>query len=180
MSDASILFQTTTIGPLELRNRLAVAPMTRVSATEDGCATQQMAEYYGRFAAGGFAMVIVEATYVDEQYSQGYHFQPGLANDRQRDAWKQVVDAIHAGGALAVMQFVHAGALNQGRNSAYPQGSIAPSAVKPKGTKLTFYRGEGEYDVPREITPDEIAAVKGAFAAAAVRALEAEIGRAHV
>ena len=57
--------------------------------------------------------IITEATYVDQGHSQGYHFQPGLANDRQRDAWKQVVDAIHAGGALAVMQFVHAGALNQ-------------------------------------------------------------------
>jgi 2,4-dienoyl-CoA reductase-like NADH-dependent reductase (Old Yellow Enzyme family) len=173
VSDASILFQPTTIGPLTLRNRLAVAPMTRVSATDDGCATPQMAEYYSRFAKGGFAMIIVEATYVDEQRSQGYLFQPGLANDRHLEAWKQVVDAIHAGGALAVMQFVHGGALNQGRNSAYPQDAIAPSAVKPKGTKLTFYRGEGEYDVPREITREEIAEVKGAFASASVRALEA-------
>ena len=173
MADTSVLFQPTQIGPLTLKNRLAVAPMTRVSATEDGCATPEMAAYYGKFARGGFAAIITEATYVDQQYSQGYHYQPGLANDAQRDAWKAVVDEIHAGGALAIMQFVHAGALNQGRNSGYPEGSIAPSAVKPKGTKLTFYRGEGEYDVPREITVDEMIAVKDAFTAASIRAMEA-------
>ena len=39
MTDTSILFQPTSISSLELKNRLAVAPMTRVSATEDGCAT---------------------------------------------------------------------------------------------------------------------------------------------
>ena len=173
MADTSVLFQPTQIGPLTLKNRLAVAPMTRVSATEDGCATPEMAAYYAKFARGGFAAVITEATYVDQQYSQGYHYQPGLANDAQRDAWKAVVDGIHAGGALAIMQFVHAGALNQGRNSGYPEGSIAPSAVKPKGTMLTFYRGEGEYDVPREIAVDEMIAVKDAFTAASIRAMEA-------
>ena len=73
--------------------------MTRVSATEDGCATDQMAQYYGRFAAGGFALVITEATYVDKHYAQGYHFQPGIATAAQRDAWKVVVDAVHAAGA---------------------------------------------------------------------------------
>lgn len=173
MTDTSILFQPTSIGSLQLRNRMAVAPMTRVSATEDGCATDQMAAYYRRFAEGGFALVITEATYVDKQYAQGYHFQPGLTDDAQTAAWAKVADAIHAGGAKACMQFVHAGALNQGRNAAHAEGAIAPSAVKPLGTKLTFYRGEGEYDAPREITREEIAAVKQAFVDACVRAVAA-------
>ena len=47
MTDTSILFEETAIGPVGLRNRMAVAPMTRVSATEDGRATDQMARYYG-------------------------------------------------------------------------------------------------------------------------------------
>ncbi|HEY9273892.1 MAG TPA: NADH:flavin oxidoreductase, partial [Achromobacter sp.] len=45
---------------LSLSNRLAVAPMTRVSATEDGRATPQMADYYAAYAAGGFGLVITE------------------------------------------------------------------------------------------------------------------------
>ncbi len=173
MTDTSILFQSTSIGSLQLENRMAVAPMTRVSATEDGCPTDQMARYYRGFAEGGFALVITEATYVDKQYAQGYHYQPGLTDDAQTAAWAKVADAIHAGGAKACMQFVHAGALNQGRNAAYPEGAIAPSAVQPLGTMLTFYRGEGGYDMPREITRDEIVAVKQSFVDACVRAVAA-------
>ncbi|MSO47112.1 MAG: NADH:flavin oxidoreductase [Thermoleophilia bacterium] len=170
MSDTSILFQPTSLGSLELKNRLAVAPMTRVSATEDGCATQQMAEYYRRYAAGGFAFVIVEACYIDDQHAQGYHFQPGIINAAQAGAWKTVVDAVHAEGAKICMQLVHAGALVQGRNSGYVEGAIAPSAVEPKGEMLDFYRGEGGYPTPREITTDELIAVKDAFVSAAIHA----------
>ena len=173
MTDTSILFQSAQLGSLELKNRLAVAPMTRVSATEDGLATQAMADYYAKFAKGGFGLIIVEASYVDQKFSQGYHFQPGIATAAQRDAWKVVVDAVHANGAKICMQLVHAGALNQGRNANYETGAIAPSAVTPKGEMLTFYRGEGGYDTPREITTDELIEIKDSFVSAAVHALEA-------
>ena len=46
-----------------LRNRLAVAPMSRVSATDDGLATNRMKRYYREFARGGFGIVITEGTY---------------------------------------------------------------------------------------------------------------------
>ena len=51
----------TRIGPLALPNRLAVAPMTRVSATAEGHATERMARYYARFAERGFGLVITVA-----------------------------------------------------------------------------------------------------------------------
>src|ERR1044071_3013617 len=54
------------------------APMTRVSATADGRATAQMAEYYAAFAAGSFGLVITEGIYTDKAHAQGYLFQPGL------------------------------------------------------------------------------------------------------
>ncbi|MFH7618045.1 oxidoreductase, partial [Pseudomonas syringae group genomosp. 7] len=44
------------IGQLNLKNRFALAPMTRVSATEQGCATHGMARYYERIAKGGFGL----------------------------------------------------------------------------------------------------------------------------
>lgn len=46
------LFSPLDTGRLKLRNRLGVAPMTRVSATADGHATARMREYYGAFAEG--------------------------------------------------------------------------------------------------------------------------------
>lgn len=56
-SAAARLFAPLDVGRLTLRNRLVVAPMTRVSATADGRATRGMAEYYAAFAEGGFGLV---------------------------------------------------------------------------------------------------------------------------
>ncbi|MEC4723889.1 hypothetical protein RY831_32830 [Noviherbaspirillum sp. CPCC 100848] len=65
MAPDAPLLSPFTIGTLSLKNRIAVAPMTRVSATEDGHATDDMVRYYQRFAAGGFGLVITEGTYPD-------------------------------------------------------------------------------------------------------------------
>ncbi|WP_146032489.1 hypothetical protein [Paenibacillus sp. F4] len=46
MPNTSILFETTKIGNIVLKNRLGVAPMTRTSASPEGFATDQMAQYY--------------------------------------------------------------------------------------------------------------------------------------
>ena len=159
------------LGPLSLKNRIAVAPMTRISATEDGRATPEMVRYYQGFAEGGFGLIITEGVYPDLAFSQGYLHQPGIGDDTQAEAWRPVAEAIHGGGAAALMQLMHAGALSQGNY--WRQDSVAPSAVQPKGEQLGFYRGEGAYGMPREITGQEIDAVVDAFAAAALRARKA-------
>lgn len=45
MPNTSILFETTKIGNIVLKNRLGVAPLTRTSASPEGFATDQMAQY---------------------------------------------------------------------------------------------------------------------------------------
>lgn len=45
------LFSETKLLGLSLRNRLVVAPMTRISAAEDGCATAEMVDYYSEVLA---------------------------------------------------------------------------------------------------------------------------------
>ncbi|MGN6389219.1 MAG: NADH:flavin oxidoreductase [Burkholderiaceae bacterium] len=171
MAVVSILSTPVRLGALALPNRIAVAPMTRVSATEEGLATEEMVRYYARFARGGFGLIITEGTYPDLQYSQGYLHQPGIANDAQAAAWRPVVDAVHAEGARIVMQLMHAGALSQGNH--WQTGTIGPSAVEPRGEQLGFYRGEGRYPVPREVATAEIGEIVESFAAAAVRAKDA-------
>ncbi|KNE26440.1 oxidoreductase [Achromobacter spanius] len=156
---------------LSLPNRLAVAPMTRVSATADGHATALMADYYEAFAAGGFGLVITEGIYTDKAYAQGYLFQPGLADDAQRDAWRAVVDRVHRQGGRIVAQLMHAGALSQG--NPYRDTAKGPSAVLPKGQQMAFYRGEGPYRLPEAMSADDIAEAIDGFAQAARRAQQA-------
>lgn len=165
------LFEQIAIGRMTLPNRLAVAPMTRVSATADGCATGDMQRYYRAFAEGGFGLVITEGVYTDKAHSQGYLQQPGLSDSAQREAWAPVVQAVHASGARIVAQLMHAGALSQG--NPHRADTRGPSALQPKGQQMAFYRGTGPYRVPHAMTREEIAAAIRGFAGAAARAREA-------
>lgn len=164
------LYKPLELNGLTLPNRLAVAPMTRVSATDDGQATERMTRYYERFARGGFALVISEGIYTDQAYSQGYLNQPGLANEQQAKSWRNVVDAVHAADSFAFAQLMHAGALAQGNR--YRSETVGPSATSPKGTQMPLYRGEGHYPLPRAMREDDIAHAIRGFARAARHAVE--------
>ena len=161
----SSLYQPVAIGALQLTNRLAVAPMTRVSATADGRATVEMADYYGDFAAGGFGLIITEGVYTDKAYAQGYLFQPGLTDDTQVEAWRTVVDRVHANGGRIIAQLMHAGAISQG--NPHRPNAKGPSAVQPKGAQMSFYRGEGAYRLPDALSLAEVSDVLAGFARAA-------------
>ncbi|MFP7473629.1 NADH:flavin oxidoreductase [Niallia taxi] len=166
--DKSILFQSLIMNKTELKNRVGLAPMTRISATVDGYVTDKMVKYYRSFAKGGFGLIITEGTYIDDKSSQTYQYQPGIALDGQAQAWKKVVDAVYEEGGKIFMQLQHSGPLSQG--SHFSKDTIAPSAVKPKGEQLKFYFGEGEFNVPKEMTKEEMNDVKKSFVNAAQRA----------
>lgn len=170
-TDAKSLFTTTDINGVTLRNRLAVAPMTRVSAAEDGTATETMARYYERFARGGFGLLITEGIYTDQAFAQGYIHQPGLTDEAQARAWRPVVDAAHQHGARIFAQLMHAGAISQGNR--FRTTTVGPSAVQPKGEQMNFYYGKGAYPMPAAITEEQIAEAIEDFAASARRAVAA-------
>ncbi|NVC22158.1 NADH:flavin oxidoreductase [Kocuria salina] len=171
MPELDPLWSPLQIGPAALENRVALAPMTRISATEEGHATERMVSYYEAFARGGFGLLITEGIYPDAAHGQGYLYQPGIATDDQARAWAEVVDAVHAAGAKIFAQLMHAGSQAQGNR--FVDSTIAPSAVAPKGEQLGFYRGEGPYPVPAEITAEQMAEVRQAFVDAALRARDA-------
>ena len=152
-----------------LANRAVVAPMSRVSAAEGGLATKRMQEYYGAFARGGFAVVITEGTYTDTAASQGYDRQPGIATERQAQAWRPIANELRKAGTVAIMQLMHAGALSQ-RTGAKVR-TIAPSRVQPRGRMMTEYGGSGPYRLPSEMTEGDIWSVSEGFAQAARHAL---------
>jgi 2,4-dienoyl-CoA reductase-like NADH-dependent reductase (Old Yellow Enzyme family) len=167
----SILFDTLNLGNITLSNRVGVAPMTRTSATPEGKATDQMVDYYTKFARGGFGLIITEGTYPDDKYSQGYFDQPGIINNEQVQAWKKVTDAVHQEGGKVFVQLMHAGALSQGNR--FTKETLAPSSVRPKGEQMGFYGGNGPFEVPKEATKEDITDVIKSFVESAKRAKEA-------
>ncbi|HEU5139368.1 MAG TPA: NADH:flavin oxidoreductase [Bacillales bacterium] len=165
------LFEDFTLNDLRLKNRVAVSPMTRTSGTEDGQVTDKMVQYYERYAAGGFSLLFTEGLYLDESYSQGYAYQPGIANASHIEGWKEVTGKVHEHGASIFAQLMHAGALSQGNY--YADTTVGPSAIQPKGEQLAFYGGSGKFAVPQEMTVQQIRDAIEAFADSALRAKRA-------
>src|SRR5690349_5207545 len=132
------LFSPIAIGGAALSNRIALASMTRVSATVDGLPTDRIAGHYRNFADGGFGLLITEGLYIDHNTSQGYTCQPGIANPAQSQAWRRVVDGVHAAGAKFFAQLMHAGSQSQG--NPHTTATWGPSAIRPKGEQLAMHR----------------------------------------
>lgn len=165
MSADRKLFDAGHLGGLPLENRIAVAPMTRVSASANGVPTDTMRRYYAGFARGGFGLMVTEGIYTDRAWSQGYAGQPGLTDGEQAAAWRTVTNAVHAAGGRIVAQLMHAGALSQGNR--FRADTIAPSAITPQGKQMEVYAGNGAYATPRAMTEADIGAVIDGFVRAA-------------
>ncbi|WP_444897866.1 tRNA-dihydrouridine synthase [Microbulbifer sp. EKSA008] len=159
------LFNDTKIGKLYIPNRLAVAPMTRVSAEPDGRVGPLMGEYYEKFASGGFGLIITEGLYTDKLFSQGYRNQPGMASLSHAESWKPITNDIHALGARVFAQLMHAGALSQ--HNPYANRTAGPSDIRPLGIQMPFYHGEGPYPIPEAMTQQDISQAVEGFAKAA-------------
>ncbi|MBT4907468.1 MAG: hypothetical protein HON62_11340, partial [Rhodospirillaceae bacterium] len=52
------VFEAGELKGVKMANRCVVSSLTRASATEDGIVTDQMAEYYARYARGGWGLVM--------------------------------------------------------------------------------------------------------------------------
>jgi 2,4-dienoyl-CoA reductase-like NADH-dependent reductase (Old Yellow Enzyme family) len=165
------LFDTLALNGVPLRNRLAVAPMTRISATAAGVPTEAMTRYYAGFARGGFGLIVTEGIYTDRAYAQGYAGQPGLTDAQQVAAWRRVVAAVHQQGGRIVAQLMHAGALSQANR--FRDDTVGPSAVQPKGQQMTVYAGKGPYRMPRAMEEADILQAIEGFAQAARLARDA-------
>jgi len=92
-----------------LRNRIVVSPMAQYSCV-DGLPADYHLVHLGARAMGGAGMVVAEMTCPspDARITPAC---PGLWNEAQRDAWKRIVDFVHANTeAKIAMQLGHAGA----------------------------------------------------------------------
>ncbi len=127
----SLTFSPFQLKNFTLRNRLGVAPMTRMSSPGHGIPRQDVLDFLVRRAANGAAIVYTEAIVTDYESSQGYPGQARMTTQRQIDAWRPVVDQIRAHGGVSIMQMFHCGRM------AWPEvnpagRSIAPSRIAPQ------------------------------------------------
>src|ERR1700741_5362457 len=102
------LFSPLQVGPYQLRHRVAMAPLTRMRAAKPSLAPRPLnAEYYAQRATEG-GLIIAEASPVTTT-GFGNPGVPGIWSESQVEGWRRVVDAVHAKGAVIVLQLWHVG-----------------------------------------------------------------------
>ena len=176
MANPHRLYQPACLGPLTLRNRLIMAPMTTRQADARGFVTPASLAYYQARARGGVGLITVEMA-GPERVGRHRHHELGLDEDIYLDGLRQLTSLIHAEGALASIQLGHGG--GHTRKDICQHEPIAPSRVLH-----SVHEGHTEDVWPQAMTQERILQTQLSFAVAARRAQQAgfdavEIHAAH-
>lgn len=165
------LFQEFKLGTLSLKNRIIMAPLTRMRAQQPGNIPNALnAEYYAQRADAG--LIISEATQISQQ-GQGYPATPGIHSAEQISGWKTVTDAVHNKGGLMFLQLWHVGRISHSSHQPNSKLPVAPSSIKPSGKTLTSGWKQVEFEVPHELEISEIQNIIEDYKTAAKNAKEA-------
>lgn len=163
----SELFSPKIVGSIELKNRIVMAPMTRCRAI-DNIPNELMAEYYKQRSSAG--LIITEGTSPSPN-GLGYARIPGIFSEKQVEGWKTTTVAVHKNGGKIIVQLMHSGRISHHLNMHKDAQILAPSAVKAAGQMWTDLKGLQDFDVPKEMTPQEILHARTEYVAAAENAL---------
>jgi N-ethylmaleimide reductase len=155
---------------LSLKNRVAMSPLTRSRAGTERMPNALMAEHYAQRASAG--LIISEATVISKQ-GIGWLNSPGIYSQEQAEAWKQVVDALHAKGTPIFLQLWHCGRASHAAFHENGEFPVAPSAIKIAGDYSHTPFGKLPYETPRALETDEIPLIVEDFRRAAERAKSA-------
>jgi 2,4-dienoyl-CoA reductase-like NADH-dependent reductase (Old Yellow Enzyme family) len=166
----SKLFSPFKLGPLELPNRIVIAPMCQYSA-RDGFATDWHLVHLGHLALSGAALLTIEATAVTPEG----RISPddlGLWSDEHAAELEPVIAAIRQYAPIKIgIQLAHAGRKASSEVPWQGGANIAPDAPRGWQTEApsAIPHGDGE-TVPLALDAAGLARVKEGFVAAARRA----------
>lgn len=182
-----LLFTPTSIREVRLKNRVIISPMATYSAV-DGLANDWHLGHIARLALGGAACVMVEATAVTDQ-GRITNGDLGIWSAAHVPPLKRLVDFMRRQGVVPAIQLAHAGRKGSMQRPWFGNGAL---------TAEDFARGEKSWPivsscavpmaeghiVPKELSVSDLATLRGEWADAAKRAIEAgfeiiEIHNAH-
>ena len=165
----TLLFSPYTLKSVTFKNRVAMAPMCQYSAATDGLPNDWHRIHYVSRAIGQVGMILTEATAVEPR---------GRISDRDLGLWSdnaiapftELLEQIKSHGCRVGIQIAHAGR----KSTVTHEPIVAPSAI-------AF---DDQYQVPRELSPEEISDIVQSFGNAVRRAIVAgadfiEIHGAH-
>ena len=175
------LFSPLSIRSTTFENRAWVSPMCQYSAL-NGVVGPWHLVHLGSFATGGAGLIMAEATAVNAEGRISIAC-PGLWNEEQVLAWRQVTDFVHSQSTKVGVQLAHAGrkASTMRPWDDHPFADAAQGGWSTVAPSALAFEG---YPLPRELSGREIDALVEDFADAAERAVSAgfdvlEVHAAH-
>ncbi|KAI7153892.1 FMN-linked oxidoreductase [Hortaea werneckii] len=165
---ANRLFKPLQLGHCKLKHRMVMAPLTRFRGTMEHVPGKYAKEYYEQRASVPGTFIITEATFISPQ-AGGYNNVPGIWNDDQVNAWREIVDAVHAKGSFIYLQLwalgraagTEAAAKNLHREGPFP---VVSSSAVPISS---------EYEEPKALSESEVKSFVQDYANAARNAIRA-------
>ncbi|MFN3791900.1 NADH:flavin oxidoreductase/NADH oxidase [Massilia sp.] len=167
---SSMLFSPVSLGPLQLSNRIAIAPMCQYSSV-DGLPTDWHTIHLGSLALSGAGLLIIEATAVTPEG----RISPddlGLWSQAHQEALEPVIRAMRRHSPIKIaIQLAHAGRKASTEVPWEGGAQIAPD--RPRGWQTvapsSLAHADGEVP-PLALDDDGLARVKQGFVDAARRA----------
>lgn len=156
--DMTSLFSPLSLGSTTLPNRVLMAPLTRMRASQPGDVPNPlMADYYRQRASAG--LIISEGTQISPQ-GKGYADTPGIYSAEQVEGWRHVTDVVHAAGGRIAAQLWHVGRVS---HDSLHDGDLPVSAsALPYRNRTTLREEDGNLvrvacPTPRALETEEIA-----------------------
>jgi len=183
-----MLFQPFAIRNLTLKNRLVVPPMVHYRCDPGNTCGTFHVVHLGRYALGGFGLVFVEATAVEETGLINEH-DLGIWNDAQVESFKPLIAFMKRQGTAIGIQLAHGGRKSSSQTAMQGMGPLTEENLKA-GAKIWQPVGPTTEPVakgwlkPRQLTTAECKIMVGTWAKAALNAVDAgfdviEIHAAH-
>lgn len=146
-----------------------MAAMTRGRTDVNGLVGDMTVEYYAQRAGAG--LLFSEAIRISED-ATGSPLTPGIFTDQQIAAWRKVTEAVHDKSGVIIAQLWHTGRIGHSvdRNGKLP---LAPSPSPIRGMRHYTSQGMKDYEIPQEMTIQEIEQTIKDFGQAAKNAIAA-------
>ncbi|KAJ7580141.1 hypothetical protein C8J56DRAFT_1006494 [Mycena floridula] len=145
----SALFKPLELGPVTLKNRVFLSPLTRGRSVPTTIPNDLNREYYKQRSNAG--LIVTEGTLIVQQGTE-WPNAPGLWNKEHVAGWKKITEQVHAEGSVIYAQLWHVGRVahpDMPEQIAAGRPVYAPSAIAAKG-------GKYKLPDPRYVTPTAV------------------------
>lgn len=165
------MFSPWSIGSVHLAHQVVMSPMTRLR-NKNYTPTEDVVSYYRQRSSKG-GLIITESIAVNAE-GVAWPLMPGIWNDVQITAWKNVTRAVHCQDGKIFAQLFHSGRIS---HSSILPGNVppdAPSAIQPIGTTINAYGQRVPYEKPNALTIPVINRIIKSYVQAAQNCVKAE------